>query len=126
MEPIIDENRLAFPPRQFKNAKRARRLHHIMGRPTPENLKALIKMNSIKDCPVQMEDVDTAVKIFGPDIGSLKGKSVRRQPPPVRDNVTQIPTELTQEHKNLVLCIDIMFVNSHPLLTAIDRSICVR
>jgi hypothetical protein len=123
MVTTVEENRLAFTPRQFENAKRARRLHHIMGRPTPENLKALIKMNAIKDCPVQMEDVDIAVKIFGPDIGSLKGKSVRRQPPPVRDNVIQIPTELTQEHKNLVLCIDIMFVNGQPLLTAIDQSI---
>ena len=58
-----------------------------------------------------MEDVDIAIKILSPDIGSLKGKSIRSQPPPVRDNLIQIPTELTQEHKNLTLCIDIMFVN---------------
>ena len=73
-----------------------------------------------------MDDVDIAVKIFGLDIGSLKGKSIRHQPPLERDNMIQIPTELTQEHKNLILCIDIMFVNGQTLLTAINQSICFR
>ena len=107
MVTTVEANHLAFTPRQFENVKRARRLHHIMGRPTPENLKALIKMNAIKDCPVQMEDVDIAVKIFGPDIGSLKGKSVRRQPPPVRDNVIQIPTELRHKNTRIWFCVSI-------------------
>ena len=80
-------------------------------------------MNAIKNCPVEMEDVDIAVKIFGPDIGTLKGKSVRRPPNPVRENLIEIPAEIKAEHKNLTLCIDIMFVNGLPLLTAIDRSI---
>jgi len=73
----VAENSHAFTHRQFENAKRARRLYQIMGRPTVENLKALIRMNAIKDCPVTVEDVDIAEKIFGPDIGTLKGKSVR-------------------------------------------------
>ena len=77
-------------------------------------------MNGIKDCPVQMEDVDIAIKIFGPDIGTLKCKSVWQLPPPERDNLIQIRTEITWEHKDLTLCIDIMFVNGQPLLTAID------
>jgi len=70
-----------------------------------------------------MEDVDIAVKIFRPDIGTLKGKSVRRPPNPVRENLIKVPAEIKAEHKNLMMCIDIMFVNGQPLLTAINRSI---
>ena len=41
-------------------------------------------MNTIKNCPVTVEDVSIAEKIFGPDVSSLKGKSTRRKPKPVR------------------------------------------
>jgi len=81
-------------------------------------------MNVIKNFPAQMEDVYIAVKIFRPDIGTLKGKSVRHPPNPVRENLIEIPAEIKAEHKNLTLCINIMFVNGQPLLTAINQSIC--
>jgi len=119
MVTTVEENCCAFTDRQFVLAKEPRHLHHIIGRPSIESLKALIKMNAIKNCPVEMEDVDIAVKIFGPDIGTPKGKSVRRPPNPVTENLIEIPAE----HKNLTLCIDIIFVNGQPLLTAINRSI---
>jgi len=38
--------------------------------------QALIKMNAIKDCPVTVYDIILAEKIFGPDVASLKGKTV--------------------------------------------------
>ena len=60
--------------RQFEKAKEARKLYHIIGTPTIENFKALIKMNAIANCPVTVEDIKIAEKIFGPDISSLKGK----------------------------------------------------
>jgi len=124
MVTTVDENHCAFMHRQFEKEKQAWHLHHIMGKPTIENLKALIKMIAIKDFPVQMEDVDIAIKIFGPDIGTLKGKSIRHPPNPVRENLIEIPAAIKAEHRDLTLCIDIMSVNGQPLLTAIDRRIC--
>jgi hypothetical protein len=43
------------------------------------SVKALIKMNAIKNCPVTTEDVNNAKKIFGTDKSSLRGKSTRRK-----------------------------------------------
>jgi len=94
-----------------------------MGRLMIENLQALIRMNTIKDRPVQMEDADIAVKIFGPDIGTLKGKSIQCPPNLVRENLIEKPAMIKAEHKDLTLCINIMFVNRQLLLTAINRSI---
>jgi hypothetical protein len=69
------------------------------------------------------DDVDIAEKIFGGDIGTLKGKSTRRRPTPVTDDLVEIPSELLDQHRDLTYCMDIMYVNGMPMLTGIDRSI---
>jgi hypothetical protein len=60
---------------QYGQAKRAHEVYHIIGTPTIELLKTLIKMNAIKNCPVMTEDVNNAMKIFGANMLSLRGKS---------------------------------------------------
>ena len=37
------------------------------------DLKAIVRMNLIKDCKVSAEDVNLAERVCGPDVGSLKG-----------------------------------------------------
>jgi hypothetical protein len=48
----VKENRVGYTQRQFEQAKRAQELYHIVGTPTIDLFKALIKMNAIKNCPV--------------------------------------------------------------------------
>jgi hypothetical protein len=79
----ISENREGYTQRQFDNAKQARKLYHIIGCPSIENFKAILRQNIIKNCPVTIEDVNIAERIFGPDIGTLKGKSTREKTTPV-------------------------------------------
>jgi hypothetical protein len=73
----VKENRAGYTQRQFEQAKKARELYHIVGTPTIETFKMLLKMNAIRNCPVTTEDVNIAEKIFGPDMSSLKGKLTR-------------------------------------------------
>ena len=80
-------------------------------------------MNVIKNCPVMTEDVNIAERIFGKDVSSLKGKSTRRKPKPVRADLIEIPKELIEKHKDIELCMDTMYVNECGMLTAIDRTI---
>jgi hypothetical protein len=82
----VKENRVGYTKRQFEHAKRARELYHIVGTPTIESFKALIKMNAIKNCPVTTEDVNNAKMIFGTDMSSLRGKSTRRKSTLVRED----------------------------------------
>ena len=51
-------------------------LMHTLGCPSVAYLKHIIKINAIKDCPVTVDDIILAEKIFGPDVASLKGKTV--------------------------------------------------
>jgi hypothetical protein len=77
----VKEIRVGYTQRQFEQAKRAQELYHIVGTPTIESFKALIKMNAIKNCPVTTEDVNNAKKIFGTDMSSLRGKLTRPKSP---------------------------------------------
>jgi hypothetical protein len=79
----VSENRKGYTQRQFEDAKAARRLYHVMGCPGAENFKNLLRQNIIMNCPVTVDHVNIAEKIFGPDIGSLKGKTTRKKPTPV-------------------------------------------
>jgi hypothetical protein len=67
----VTGNRKGYTLRQFEQAKEARNLYHIVGTPTMENFKPLLWMNVIKNCPVTVEDIYIAEKIFGPDLSSL-------------------------------------------------------
>jgi hypothetical protein len=81
-----------------------------VGTPTMENFKSLLQMNVIKNCPVTVNDINIAEKIFGPDVSSLKGKSTRRKPKPVRKDLIEIPAELIMKHHDIELCMDTMYV----------------
>jgi hypothetical protein len=55
-----------------------------------------------------IEDINIAKNIFGPDIGSIKGKATREKPAPVVLNFIEIPHELIEAQRNITLCIDTM------------------
>ena len=119
----LSEKRKGCTDRQYDRAKTARKLYHIVGIATVEIFKALLHMNAIQNCPVTVEDVKIAKRIFGPDMLSLKGKLMRRKPKPVRKDLVEIPAEITEKHHNIELCMDTMFINECRMLTAIHRSI---
>ena len=104
-------------------AKRARKLYHSVGAPTVENFKHMLRSNIIKDCPVTVKDVNIAEKIFGPDVGTLKGKTTRRKPNAVKEDQIEIPPELIAEPDDLVYCMDLFYVNGMPMMNGIDKTI---
>jgi hypothetical protein len=83
-------------------------------------MKWAIQSNLIKDFPVTVKDMGTAIKVWGPSIAMLKGKTVRMTPPVVRQDVIKIP----KEHKNVTLGIDIFFVNKIPFFITYSLVIC--
>jgi hypothetical protein len=82
----VKDNMKFLSKRQQERVKKARELLEVMGLPTVDDLKTMIRMNLIKNCTVTTEDVNLATKAYGPDISGKKGKTTRRKPTTVVDN----------------------------------------
>ena len=61
-------------------------------------------------------------KIFGRDVPTLKGKSVRSKSVPVKDERIKLSEELQLRNKELELAIDILFIDRSIFLVSIDRT----
>ncbi len=83
----------------------------------------MLCMNTITNNPVTTDDIIVAEKIFGPDIGALKGKTTRRKPAPVVNDYIEIPKELIATQREVTLCMDGMKVNGISFLTTVSRNI---
>ena len=68
------------------------------------------KASMLKNCPVKIEDVERAYDIFGKDIPTLKGKTVRRKPRRVRHEFIKGPKYVLDKNKDMDVEIDILVV----------------
>jgi hypothetical protein len=122
----LEENLGFLSPRQQKRAKIARELYEAMGTPTVDDLKAMIWMNLIKNNVVTTDDVNLAIKAYGPDVGAIKGKTTRSKPTPVTSNILEIPDELLEVQQDLTLSMDGLTVNSLKFLSTISHDLYYR
>jgi hypothetical protein len=97
-----------------------------MGTPTVDDLKAMIRMNLIKNNVVTPDDVNLAPQAYGPDVGGIKGKTTRRRPTPVVNNMVEIPDELLDVQQELTVSIDGLTVNSLKFLSTISHDLYYR
>ena len=78
----------------------------------------------IQNCPVTTRDFGNAEFIWGKDLGSVKGKTVRHKP---RQRVitpgTNIPLTIMQQYRDVTLSVDIMKVTGIPFLMTISKHI---
>jgi hypothetical protein len=70
----------------------------------------LINSGGIINCPVSAQDVYRALRIYGPDISAIKGKSTNRKPVAVKIEYIPRPIVATQ-----VLHMDIIFISGKKL-----------
>jgi hypothetical protein len=64
-----------------------------------------------------------AEDIFGPNVGSLKGKTTQTTTEHVRSERTNIPIGVMSRYREVTLACDIMYVNKIPFFVSISRHI---
>ena len=88
-----------------------------------DKFRLILRQRLFKDNPIIPEHVDIAEKIWGKDVCGLKAKTTRRQPKTVVEDIMEIPREIYDNHPDLVLEIDVAFINKLPMLTGIDTTV---
>jgi hypothetical protein len=73
----IKENREGFTNREFEKANEAIHSLALVGYPSPKDFMNMVRSNMITNCLVSPIDISNANTISGPNIATLKGKTVR-------------------------------------------------
>ena len=119
----VKDNKKNFMKNDYFWAVRARELQVMDGRPSDKDLIRILKTSSLPNCPVTPRDILIANELFGPDVGSLKGKTTRRAPLIVDSPVSVDLTTILKHYGEIALCMDLMYVNKVPLLVTLSRNI---
>jgi hypothetical protein len=64
-----------------------------------------------------------AENIFGPDVGSLKGKTVRHTADAVRINNFPIPESILKRYKDVIIEADIMYLGKMAIFVTISKDL---
>ena len=63
----------------------------MMGNPSKKDYKTMVSNNLIPECPITSTDITNARAIYGPDLPSVRGKTVRMTPGPVVADYVAVP-----------------------------------
>ena len=71
-----------------------------------------------------MQDAKNAYKIYGPDEGALRGKTVRTKPSKiVTESLYQLPKDVSEKYKLITLAMDVFFFEGIAFFLTISRDI---
>ena len=121
-------NKHSYPysTKQLKQAEKAKSILYALGLPSYRDLKNIHRMNIIPDAKISMKDIEAAERIFGHDIGTLKGLTTRKKAQKMIDPTIVLPEDLYEIQKDVTLAIDVIKVNQHYFLTTISLHIYYR
>jgi hypothetical protein len=96
-----------YTKREVLKAKEVQRAQAMMGNLSEADYKGMVSHNLIPNCPVASSDITNARAIFGPDLPSVRGKTVRRTLTPVVADYVAVPRELVAANKTVTLAADV-------------------
>ena len=107
----VQDNIKNFTPQEIKDATIAREAQAKLGHPSDATMRKLVSSNSLLNCPVTTQALTNSTSIFGPNLGGVRGNTVRDCPGRVEVVPNVVPNDFGRLHKLVVLVADVMFVN---------------
>jgi hypothetical protein len=95
----------------------------MVATPSAHDLQGLVHLNLLKDCPVTNDDIKNAHAIFGPNLASIRRKTVWCKPTRVVNDYVDILQVLIDIHSRITVATDIMVVNRVPVLVSVLHNI---
>jgi hypothetical protein len=119
----VTNNKQLYTKREQKAALRARKSQNIMMFPGIKQYLDIADRQLLRNNPVERADIKAAKDIYGPNIGSLKGKTVTHKSIPVDGRIAGVPPAIKQNFQSIVICLDIMFINKIPFFLTTSRGL---
>ena len=116
--PTISGNarRLKATNDDIKRAEKARALEAVLCFPSPRDLKAMVRTQSLRNLDITVADIDLATALFGPSVGALRGKSTLKQPGKAEAWYIDVPRSLQERLRIINLSVDVFFVSGMPYM----------
>ena len=85
-----------YNKQQIAVASQARDLFENLLCPSLEDFHDIISTGGIQGCQVSVEDVTTAMNMWGPSVTKAKGNTVQRPAKPSPTSIVSVPKELLE------------------------------
>jgi hypothetical protein len=112
-----------YTKREIKQATETHKAQAMVGNPSKKDFKGMVSSHLITNCPITHTNVTNACQIFGPDLASIRGKTVRQVPEPVVADYVAVPRMLMESIKIVTLAVDVFFVDGMAFLITLSRKI---
>ena len=112
-----------YTKRAYQDAVTARQAQNIMMFPGVCQLYKITDQNLLQNSQINRADIRAAEDIFGPNLGALKGKTPDRRSTVVSGGRDGVAPDILDRHRDLVVSIDIFFINKIPFLLTTPRNL---
>jgi hypothetical protein len=119
----VEDRKEEYTKREYHDALLARKIQNIIMFPGVRQFTKIADSKLIPNCPIGRADIAAAERIFGPNLGALKGKTVNRPSVPVAGRIEGVPPSILERYQQVVVSIDIMFVNKIPFFITVSRGL---
>ena len=93
----------------------------MMVYPSASDFDHMVCGNMFKNCPICVTGIKNAHTIFGPNIGSLRGKKVRNKTEIVMLDYVAITKKIKDEMKTIELIVDVRLVKKIPFVISLGK-----
>ena len=119
----VAANRANCTNRAYERAVSARKIQKMIGRPSTAECIQIVEKRLPPNCPVTRADIVAAEKIFGPDVGILTGKTVRRGTEHFEIAKVTIPAEMMSAYRDVNIGDDVIYINKLPFFVTMYRNL---
>ena len=108
---------------EYHDAILARKIQNILMFPSIRGFTKIADSQLIANLPIGWADIAAAERIFGPNLGALKGKTPKHRSVPIGGKTDGVPPPILKRFQMVVLALDLMFVNKIPFLITVSRGL---
>ena len=119
----VTDKRDLYTKRAYQDTVTTRQAQNIMMFPGVRQLYKIADQNLLRNSPITRADIRAAEDIFGPNLGALKGKTPARRSTVVSGGRDGVPPDILDRHRDLVVSMDIFFINKIPFLLTTSRNL---